>query len=141
MQITNARPSCVIFSPITITATTDGTTQAHVPAGASVTQQLIYHTPVGVAFLMESLDLNALKISGGGGSPRVTFELRTFSRVTGLSYLLHSTELDTAVSNHETEFWTSPLKITGKEVVYVMVATDVNNTKVTGRLTGVQHKV
>ena len=51
------RAVCVSFgtaafngADITITATTDATTQAQIPVGLNVTQQCIYHTQIGHNF-------------------------------------------------------------------------------------------
>ena len=40
---------------ITITATTDTTTQALIPAEASVTQQCLYHVPIGYTFQIKKI--------------------------------------------------------------------------------------
>ena len=68
---------------ITITATSDGTTQAQIPAEGSVTQQCIFHTQINHTFLADWLHLTALKVTGGGGSsPRITIKGYSWSRVT-----------------------------------------------------------
>lgn len=121
---------------ITLTATTLGSIQAMIPAGVSVTQQLIYHTPVNNSFLINGIHFTALKLSGGGGSPQVTFRIWSYSRVTGGLYQFGRWKIDTVVNNAVDRYFDQPIVTTGREVIFITVETDVNNTTVSGRFTG-----
>jgi hypothetical protein len=121
---------------ITLTATTLGSVQAEIPAGLSVTQQLIYHTPINNTLLLNGINFDALKISGGGGSPRVTFKIWSYSRVTGGVYEFGEWTIDTSVTNSIVRQFEEPIVLGGREVIYVEVETDVNNTAVSGRFFG-----
>jgi len=123
---------------ITITATTDTTNQAQIPAGKSVTQQAIYHTPINRTLKLNFLQVSTLKLSGGGGSPRVNVIGYSYSRVTGGRYAVIDVELDTSVENNIVLNYPEPITFTGREVVYFEASTDVNNTKVSLRFSGVE---
>ena len=112
-------------------------TQAEIPIGASVTEQCIFHTPIDYTLLTDWLKLNALKVSGGGGSPRVTFRGYSFSRVTGTTYEILNIDIDTDVENTISLSPSQPFIIQGREVLYFTAETDVNNTSVSCRFSGI----
>jgi len=115
---------------ITITATTGGSPQAVVPAGASVTQQLIFFTKAGHSALLKKVYINALKISGGA-SPRVTIRLRVWNPgVTNAIYTLRRYKLDTGVSNDLERDVDPPILLNPTDVVWLDVTSDQNNTVV-----------
>jgi len=109
-------------------------TQAYLPAGQNVTQQCIFHTPINQTFLCDFIWANIKK---GAGDPIVTIYLRSYSRVTGLTYevarftLDADVELTGQISNTKT-----PLVFTGREVIQMVAETDTNNTEVSGRFSG-----
>ena len=121
---------------ITITATSDATNQAQIPAGSSVTQQLIYHTGINKTFLLDYVFVNILKLSGGS-SPRVTIVGYSWSRVTQTNYKIFDFDIDTSVKNELQIKLNEPLILTGREVVYFTAETNTNNTKVNMRFSGV----
>lgn len=123
---------------ITITATTDATTQAQIPAEKNVTQQCIYHTPINRTLNLNFLKLSTLKLSGGGGSPVVNIIGYSYSRVTQGRYAVIDVEVDTSVENNVVINFSEPITFTGREVVYFEATTDVNNTKVSLRFSGVE---
>ena len=123
---------------ITITATTDATTQAQIPAGKSVTQQCIYHTPINRTLNLNFLKVSTLKLSGGGGSPRVNVIGYSYSRVTGGRYAVLDVEIDTSIENNLVLRLPEPITFTGREVIYFEATTDVNNTKVSLRFSGIE---
>ena len=126
---------------ITLTATTDTTIQARVPAEASVTQQCIFHTQINHTLLLDFISINALKITGGGGNPEVTTRLYSWSRVTETRYELFNFELDTALSGASVSNFSQPFIFGGREVIWLESETDANNTKVSGRFSGIQERV
>ena len=123
---------------ITITATTDATNQAQIPAGKSVTQQCIYHTPISRTLNLNFINASVLKLSGGGGSPRVNIIGYSYSRVTGGRYAVIDIEVDTSIENNIVLNYSEPITFTGREVIYFEATTDVNNTKVSLRFSGTE---
>lgn len=125
---------------ITFTATTDGTTQAMIPAEASVTEQLIYHTPINHMLLTDWVWFNILKTSGGG-TPRVNITGYSWSRVTQTRYDIFDGKLDT---NTDSILETKPsqkFSVGGREVLYFVADSNVNNTAINGRFSGVLERV
>lgn len=123
---------------ITLTATTDATNQAQIPAGKSVTQQAIYHTPIDRTLKLNYLKVSTLKLSGGGGSPVVNIIGYSYSRVTGGRYAVIDVEIDTSIENNLQLNLPEPITYTGREVIYFEASTDVNNTKVSLRFSGLE---
>lgn len=121
---------------ITITATTDTTIQAQIPAGKSVTQQCIYHTPINRTLKISQMIISALKVSGGGGSPVVNIIGYSFSRVTLGAYAVFDIEVDTQIENNIDLEYNVPITFTGREVIYFIASTNVNNTKISMRFAG-----
>lgn len=126
---------------IDITATTDGTNQAQVPSLRGVTQQLIFHTPINYNFLSTWSRFKALKISGGGGSPRVEVVGYSWSRVTNTRYEIFREGIDTSVENTIDVRPTQPFILGGREVLWFEASTDTNNTQVSGRYSGILKRV
>lgn len=124
---------------ITITATTDGTTQAQIPAQKAVTQQAIFHTQIGHTLLMDWLFINALKDSGGG-NPKVTFYMYSWSRVTLTRYDVFEYKLDTASRESLELNPAQKFPFGGREVIWVEAEVSANNTVVAARFSGVQRK-
>ena len=122
---------------ITITATTDGTTQALIPAQFSVTQQCIFHTQVNHTLLTDWLRFSVQKISGGS-SPRVTLYGYSWSRVTSCRYEIYREIIDTSVENSLELRPSQPFVLTGREVLYFTAETDTNNTAVSCRFSGIE---
>lgn len=123
---------------ITFTATTDGTIQAQIPSGFSVTEQLIFHTPINMTLLLDWISLSVRRLSGGGGDPRVTIRIYSYSRVTTGIYNVLELGVDTAVENNIQLNPSQPLVFTGREVIYITADTDTNNTEVSARFSGIQ---
>lgn len=111
--------------------------QAEIPIGSNVTQQCILHTPISNNFMAEWLVLNARKLSGGGGSPRVTFKGYSYSRVTGVTYEVFRLDIDTGVENTLELRPSFPFVIGGREVLYFTAETDTNNTAANCRFSGI----
>lgn len=126
---------------ITFTATIDGTIQAQIPAGRSVTQQLLYHTPKGTKLNTDFLFLNANKDTGGGGSPTVEFEIWSWSRVTQTKYFVFDYKFDTADVDGRVFNTTQKFPFGGREVIYCLAKTTVNNTVVNARMSGELNKL
>lgn len=126
---------------ITLTASVDATTQAQIPAGDSTTQQLILHTPINTNFLLDWLYINVLKISGGGGDPRVKINGYSWSRVTLSRYKIYEEEVDTVVENTIVLNPSQPFVLGGREVLFFVAETDTNNTAISMRFSGILERV
>ena len=119
---------------ITITATTGGSVQAFVAALTSVTEQLLIHIPAGKTPISKHLFLSAEKPTGGGGSPRVTFKMFVYSRITQTTYLVFRYLMDTAVENHVVINDPCNFPFSPRDVVYITADTTANGTEVSARL-------
>ena len=126
---------------ITLTPSTivGATTQASVPAGASVSQGLVYHTPIGHTLCIDGFHVNGMKL-GGGGVPKVTFRIYSYSRVTGMAYLLDEERMDTSVQNTADFTFENPIVLNGREILFVSVETDLDNAEVSGRILATLHR-
>ena len=122
---------------ITITATTDATTQALVPATLSITQQAIYHNRIDRSFLFDFIYINILKISGGGQQPLVNIYGYAWDRANSVRYRIFDTDIDTSIENTVVLNMKQPYRIPENHVVYFTAVTDENNTKVNLRFGGV----
>lgn len=125
---------------ITDTAGTVGI-QSQIPAGSSVTQQCIYHTPINHNFLADWFKANVLKLSGGGGAPVVNIRGYSYSRVTGTNYEVLNIDLDTSLENTIELRPSQPFVIGGREVFYITAETDTNNTTAKIRFSGIQSRL
>ncbi len=114
-----------------------GVIQGQIPAGTGVTQQVIFHTRQNYTFEITGFEINCLKLSGGG-TPVVTIILYSWSRVTETRYEVFKQRVDTGISNELSINFgdETPLRVGGREVFYMEVSTDSNNTAITGRVYG-----
>lgn len=117
---------------ITITATTGGSTQAYIPAGLSVTQQLIFFTRAGHNALIRRIYINVLRFAAGT-SPRVTAVLKVWNPgVTNAIYQLRRIKLDASVTSDVRRDFDPPLLLSPTDVAWIDVTTDQNNTAIDG---------
>jgi len=124
---------------INLTPTTSGNIQNQIPAGASTSQCLTYHTPVGHTMCIDGYYINAMKLAGGG-VPKCTFRIYSYSRVTNMAYLLDETRVDTSIINSIEQTFENPIVVGGKEILFVSIETDTNDAEVSGRILGTLHK-
>jgi hypothetical protein len=123
---------------ITITETTGGTVQAYIAAGEGTTQQCIYFTQDSHQLLVDWLYINICKLSGGGGSPRVTIKGWAYSYVSTAKYLVFSQTIDTSVENSCELKPSQPFIVGEKSILYFEGTTDINNTSVNLRFSGIE---
>lgn len=143
------RAVCISFgtdafntNDITITATTDATIQAVIPAENNVTQQCIYHTQINHNFLWSQYLFNSTKtVGGGGGVPEVIIKGYSFSRVTLGRYEIFRLDFDTQRGNHVDQTWQEPFVLGGREVIYFTAESDTNNTQVNFRFSGIEERI
>jgi len=117
---------------ITIVDTSTGSTQASIPLGTSVTQQCLYHTAVGRKVFVADFGISVLKPSGS--NPVVTFRVYSYSRVTETRYQIKKVRVDTSIENNININNLIPISLSEKEVFFITVETDANNTVTSCRL-------
>ena len=125
---------------INATATTGGSTQGQIPLGEGSTQQAIFFTQAGHTALIDWLYLNVVKISGGGGSPKVTLKMWVHSFVSGSRYEVFREIIDTTIDNNIQLTPSQPFVVAEKSVVYLEATTDTNNTGVSARFSLIEFK-
>lgn len=125
---------------ITATATTGGSTQGQIPTGEGSTQQAIFFTQQGHTALIDWMYVNVVKISGGGGSPKVTIRMWVHSFVSGSRYEVYRDIIDTSVENHLQLKPSQPFVVGEKSVIYLEATTDTNNTGVSARFSLIEFK-
>lgn len=106
-------------------------TQAIIPAGSSVTQQLILHLPVGVDGLIKYIKLDTNRLSGGG-NPSVVFKVNVYNRLVDTAYQVRRYTLDTSITTDITEADPIGIAVSGRDVIYITMDTDTNNTEANG---------
>lgn len=123
---------------ITFTASTDLTTQAQIPAQASVTQQCLYHTPINHNLLVEWLFVSPSGESGGffPSGAKLNIKIYSWSRVTTTRYDVANFYLDTGADSSINITPFTPFPIGGREVLYLTATSDTNNTQVGARFSG-----
>jgi hypothetical protein len=115
---------------ITVTATSGGFgTQAIVPALGSVTQQSMFHVPIGYTGSVKSIWLNAIRLSGGS-TPKIVIKAYVFSRLVSTRFEIFRAEFDTNSDNFV--FYPEPVgfRLSPQDVVYFVADTDTNSTDV-----------
>lgn len=128
---------------ITITATSDATTQAQIPALGSVTQQMIFHTQISHTLLADYLRFKILKPSGGGSGQGYIVGY-SWSRVTNTRYeIFRESYATSATDDSVIELKPSQkFPIGGREVLYFVIENTAGaNTRVEGRFSGIEERV
>jgi hypothetical protein len=111
--------------------TTGGGTQAVIPAGTSVTQQLIFHMPVGFDGILKYIKIDTNKLSGGG-TPIVIFKLNIYNRLVDTNYQIRRYVADTSITTDITEDDRVGIILSGRDVVTITMDTDTNGTEANG---------
>lgn len=113
---------------ITITdSASPGNTQAHLPAGGSVTQQAIFHVPAGHTAVAKYLLLNTNRL-GGGSNPKVTFKGYVYNRGVETQYEIFRYIIDTQADTHIAIDEPIGFPLTARDVLYFVMDTDLSNT-------------
>jgi hypothetical protein len=118
-------------SEILITDTTNGDTQAVMPAGSGVTQQCVLHLPIGITGSIKYIKCSASKLSGS--NPKVEFKMWSYNRLTDTKYQFWNTVVDT--QSETIVIYDDPvgINISGRDVIYLTMDTDRDNTIARGR--------
>lgn len=115
---------------ITVTATTDGTTQAYIPAGTGITQQAFFFVPADRVFLADGLLINVLRVSGGG-SPRASIFAYYHDTSVGSVSQVFRQDIDTGVESTPSMILPpNPFAVGGGDIIEFRASTDTNNTVV-----------
>jgi hypothetical protein len=123
---------------ITATSTGAGTPlQAHMPIGDGTTQQSFFFVAKAHQYLADFLRFGVEKVSGGGGSPKVRLKGWVFSDVSNAKYNVLNELVDTASSNSLDITPSQPFIIGEKSLLYFEATTDINNTFVSCRFSGI----
>lgn len=125
---------------ITITNTLSGNTLAEMPIGGTVTEQAIFHVQDNHTFIADWLYINAVKLTGAGGSPVVTVRGWVYSPVANANILVFKTQIDTQVENTVIINPQEPFPITENSVLYFTAETDKDNTVVDMRFSGIEKR-
>ena len=81
------------------------------------------------------MTLNAIRLEGN--DPLIDFKGYSYSRVTNTYYEIFNYEMDTSIENHSELSSPIPFPITGREVIFMMVSSNKNNTVVRARVSGI----
>lgn len=121
---------------ITATAGTSGNTMAQMPAGEGTTQQCIFYVPESYQFLATWLYTHAIKSSGGGSNPDVTFKAYVYSEVVGSQFEVYRDDIDLSIETSRDIKPPEPFVIGEKSVFWIEASTTSNNTSVRCRFSG-----
>jgi len=117
---------------ISITATTGGATLAQLPAGQSVTQQLIYHVQSQAQAMLDWGWFSCVKI-GVGNTPLITIKGWVFDPARNTKYEILRFNVDTAIENTIELHPSQPWRLGPGSVLQITAQSDVINAEVTGR--------
>jgi hypothetical protein len=124
---------------IAITATTGGSTQAQIPAGAGTSQQAIFFVDDNHTALSDHLLINVNKLAGGS-APRVTIKGWVFSAVSNAKYEVFRHLIDTSVENTVEIRPSQPFIIGEKSILWFEATTNTNDTQVSVRFSLIEEK-
>lgn len=124
---------------ITVTATTGGSTQAYVPAGLGVTEQMIFFTQSDHRSLVDWVLMNAQR-EGPATPPIVTFKWWIYSPVSNAKYEVFRQIINTNVDDHTELVLSQPFVFNSGDVFWIEATTDQNNTSVAARISLIEFK-
>lgn len=136
ISIYNSGSSDTNAGTITITATSSGYTLGQMPPSQGTSQQCIFYVARDHQFLATWMWLNALRISGGGSDPVVTFYGYVYSAISGSKYEVFRGVHDTSMSELLEVKPSEPFVIGEKSIFWIELSTTVNNTVARGRFSG-----
>jgi len=111
---------------ITITSSSTGGVHAYVPAGGSVTQQALLHTPSDAQAVAKFLFANVNKLSGS--NPVVTIKGWVHNRLVDTKYEVFRFIMNTATTEHFEIVEPVGFKLSAGDILYFTANTNVNNT-------------
>ena len=114
--------------------------QAFVSSGEGLSQQMIYYTEAGHRALIDYIILNVDK-NTGGGEPKCTFRMWTYSEDTNSKRLIGRYLLDARATTTFEIKPSQPYVINENSVVWLEAETNVNNTEVHARMSFIDSSV
>lgn len=137
VSIVSAGSAFVNTNDISIDATSAGSTQAFIEAGAGITEQCFFFTQNKHKFITDWLYFNVNKLAGGG-APRATIKgyVRDFNKNTRIKIFDHV--IDSAVENTVELLPPHPFVIGGNSLLEFTISTTVNATLATLRFSGIE---
>jgi hypothetical protein len=123
---------------ITATGSISATVQATIEIEEGSTQHAFFFTYNNHVCLMDWVLLNANKITGGGGSPKITFKIFVTSLVSNARYEVFRETIDTDVENTVQLNPAQPFVVGEKSLIEIQATTDTNNTVASARFSFVQ---
>jgi len=123
---------------IKLETSTGSNLQAIMPAGEGVTQQCIFFVPAGKQFMAEWMWLNAVKLVGGGGEPNINLVAIVYSAISNSTQAIFNGDLDTNKGGNVLDISPPrPFPITEKSMFCLEASSDVNNTTLNARFSGI----
>ena len=119
---------------ISITATSTADVEAFIPASSGTTQQVLAEISRNSVATIKYILLSALRLSGGGGSPRVIFKIHVYSRITETTYEIFRSKMDTDSENSQVISDPIGLKLSAGDIFWVTASTTANDTEVSARV-------
>lgn len=118
---------------ITITATSNASVQSFVPAGTSLSQQVLIHIPRQTIGTVRFLRLNASKTQGGA-TPRVLFKVLVYSRESATIYEYFRHQVETDAEN--TALIADPVgrRLVARTVAYLTARTTHDDTNISASI-------
>ena len=128
-------------SVISVTATTSTTVQATIPAGGSVTQQMIFFVAHDRTANAKFLWINVVKVSVGGQEPVIRVKGYVYNRIIDTTFEVFRGNLDAAHSSEMTISDPVGFTLGSQDVLYFVADTDKDNTEVTGRISIISYAI
>lgn len=114
---------------ITFTATTAGTTQAHIPANEGVTQQAIFFCGANHDAILKYIRLNVVR-SSGGSTGTVLLKGYIFNRAVATRFLIFRETVNVAIKLDVDIVEPIGSNLSPTDVLYFVADTDTNNFEV-----------
>lgn len=112
----------------TITVAAGINVQARIDPGEGTSFGAIYFVPAGKTALIHYIRMGALRISGGGASPRVLFEMKVLAALSNCVYTVVHEDIDTDVTNEAVINSEVPLVVDERQCIYWLATTTADNT-------------
>ncbi len=107
-------------------------TQAFIPAGQSVTQQMIFHFPINHTGIKRWMFIGCNRLSGS--NPKVEFKIYVYNRLVDTTYEVFRHTLDTNTDTSLDLNDPAGFNFSGRDVMYMVADTDRDATIVEARM-------
>jgi hypothetical protein len=137
MALFRAGSGMVNVGKVTATSSSTSAIQAAIPAGEGSTQQAVFFTQANHTFLARDLEINAVKLSGGG-QPVITIKGWVLSFISNAKYEVFRYSMDTQRECGKNFVFKKAFPVGEQSVLYFTGETDTNNTEVSVRFSGIE---